>query len=149
MLKGYLSEEKRIDTEQTKTDQDIQAFQTEKQKQLNQIYQVVNLRLSQIQNLTLDEFDENAEDVQHNCRLPPTLGDNVVFTATRMRQLMNRITELRHEERQVKEQFTHLQRYKKSKAKENKEMQKIIGQLTEKFTDIQMLKFGQQVGEKN
>ena len=55
---------------------------------------------------------EIGEDVEHNCRLPPNLDNNVVFTATRMRQLMNRITELRHEERQVKEQFTHLQRYK-------------------------------------
>ena len=45
----FLADEKKIDKDQTAADQEIQQFQSEKQRMLNRIGIVITLRLSQIQ----------------------------------------------------------------------------------------------------
>merc|ERR1719213_183966 len=82
-----LADEKRIDKEQKQTDAEIQQFQTEKQRKLNQVPIVFTLRLSQVQCLKSDE------DLPGPMKLPTELSQYVVFTCNGLNRLMSRITE--------------------------------------------------------
>merc|ERR1712039_622532 len=88
--KKLLDDEKKIDKEQKQTDAEIQQFQTDKQRKLNQVQIVFALRLSQVQCL------------QEPGRLPEELNGQVVFTHEGLSRLMSRITELHQEIREVK-----------------------------------------------
>jgi len=55
----FLSDEKKIEKEQLAADEKIQAFQSEKQRMLNQVLVPLTLRLSQVQCL---ERDSQAEE---------------------------------------------------------------------------------------
>lgn len=132
--KKLLESEQRIDKEQNMTNKEIQQFQTDKQRKLNQVEIVFALRLSQVQCLEDDET-----------RLPAELEEHVVFTHEGLSRLMSRITELHREIKDVKANFKQLQRDYRLQKKEKNQANEHISELTAKFQDIQMLKFGQVV----
>uniref|UniRef100_A0A7S2FZG2 Uncharacterized protein n=1 Tax=Alexandrium andersonii TaxID=327968 RepID=A0A7S2FZG2_9DINO len=133
--KKLLDDERRIDKEQKQTDAEIQHFQTDKQRKLNQVEIVFALRLSQVQCL----------DQQEPERLPPELDGHVVFTREGLARLMSRITELHQENTEVKASHKQLQRDFRLRKKEKNHKLQNIEDLHAKFQDIQMLKFGQVV----
>eukprot|EP00933_Yihiella_yeosuensis_P025357 TRINITY_DN19695_c0_g3_i5.p1 TRINITY_DN19695_c0_g3~~TRINITY_DN19695_c0_g3_i5.p1 ORF type:complete len:1177 (-),score=369.47 TRINITY_DN19695_c0_g3_i5:167-3223(-) len=138
--KKLLDDERRIDKEQKMTDAEIQQFQTDKQRKLNQVPIVFALRLSQVQCLGAPDDSSDGHE-----RLPPDLNEHVVFTTEGLNRLMSRITELHQEVREVKIAHKQLQRDFKSKKKEKNQAMQHIEDLQAKFQDIQMLKFGQTV----
>ena len=99
---------------------------------MNQVPIVFALRLSQVQCLD----DE---------KLPTELSGQVVFTNEGLTRLMNRITELHHEIKDVRANFRQLQREYRVRKKEKTQATHTIEDLQAKFQDIQMLKFGQTV----
>merc|ERR1711920_892147 len=128
-------DERRIDKEQKQTDSEIQQFQTDKQRKLNQVPIVFALRLSQVQ--CLDQGDQE--------RMPSELDHHVVFTHDGLGRLMSRITELHQEIREVKASHKQLQKDFRIQKKEKNTAMQHIEELQAKFQDIQMLKFGQTV----
>eukprot|EP00913_Durusdinium_trenchii_P025093 g23554.t1 len=71
------------------TDAEIQQFQTDKQRKLNQVPIVFALRLSQVQCLAAES------DAME--RMPSELGEQVIFTNEGLKRLMSRINELHQE----------------------------------------------------
>merc|ERR1712136_311156 len=150
-----LDAEKRVDKEQKATDAEIQQFQTDKQRKLNQVQIVFALRLSQIQCLEdpeavaseAMESEEQAAPLVNPDRLqlPAELTGQVVFTHEGLQRLMSRIMELHHETRTVKQNFRQLQGEFRRRKKEKTVVMSQIEELQTKFLDIQMLKFGQTV----
>eukprot|EP00931_Biecheleriopsis_adriatica_P072873 TRINITY_DN47261_c0_g1_i1.p1 TRINITY_DN47261_c0_g1~~TRINITY_DN47261_c0_g1_i1.p1 ORF type:complete len:1243 (-),score=428.26 TRINITY_DN47261_c0_g1_i1:43-3222(-) len=135
--KKLLDDERRIDKEQKMTDTEIQQFQTDKQRKLNQVPIVFALRLSQVQCLGSGDYADGLE------RLPAELGQHVVFTHEGLHRLMSRITELHTEIKEVKARHKQLQRDFRVRQKDKKVALHHIEDLQAKFQDIQMLKFGQ------
>ncbi|CAJ1397957.1 unnamed protein product [Effrenium voratum] len=132
--KKLLDDERRIDKEQKMTDAEIQQFQTDKQRKLNQVPIVFALRLSQVQCLGSNPESE---------KMPPELGQQVIFTNEGLKRLMSRITELHQEIREVKARHKQLQRDFRVRKKDKNVALQHIEDLHAKFQDIQMLKFGQ------
>jgi len=141
-----LGDERKIDGDQKKTDAEIQQFQTDKQRKLNQVEIVFALRLSQVQ--CLDGGTQGVGDADAtpgNEKLPAELDKHVVFTHEGLNRLMTRITELHQEIKDVKVNFQQLRKDYRLRKKEQKQAILNIDDLHEKFQDIQMLKFGQVV----
>ena len=132
--KKLLDDERRIDKEQKMTDTEIQQFQTDKQRKLNQVPIVFALRLSQVQCLASEDSME---------RMPPELAEQVIFTNEGLKRLMSRITELHQEIKEVKARHKQLQRDFRVRKKDKNVALQHIEDLHGKFQDIQMLKFGQ------
>jgi len=138
--KKLLDEERRIDKEKKTTDAEIQQFQTDKLRKLNQVEIVFSLRLAQVQCVEPPEGEAEGHE-----RLPAELDQHVVFTNEGLSRLMSRITELHQEIKEVKNSHKQLQRDFRLRKKEKNQAMKHIEDLTAKFQDIQMLKFGQTV----
>jgi len=129
-----MDEEKRIDNDQRATDKEIQSFQTDKQRKLNQVPIVFALRLSQVQCLGHEP----------GC-LPEELEEQVIFTREGLNRVMSRITELHREKAEVKSSHKQLQKEFRVRKKEKNAKIQNMEELQAKFQDIQMLKFGQVV----
>merc|ERR1712187_108040 len=139
--KKLLDDERNIDKVQKQTDQEIQQFQTDKQRKLNQVQIVFALRISQVQCLDPPADSSTGDNAYH--KLPVELSRHVVFTHEGIHRLMNRIKQLYQEKDEVKANFRQLQRDFRSRKKEKNQAMQHIEDLNLKFQDIQMLKFGQ------
>eukprot|EP00741_Cyanophora_paradoxa_P024459 tig00022075_g23616.t1 len=127
---ALVKKEKLIDQGLHGVENDIQAFQTEKQRKLNELHVVITLKMHQIQCL-LDGH------------LPDDLSQCLVFTNAGLKQLRDRIRQLKEEKQALRRQQKelrkqHVQLTKSKKAKEAK-----ISELEARAYDVQMLKFGQ------
>jgi uncharacterized protein (UPF0335 family) len=142
--KTLLESERRIDKEQKQTDFEIQQFQTDKQRKLNQVEIVFALRLSQVQCLDAPTADDEGISTGPE-KLPAELDRHVVFTHEGLHRLMSRIEELHQEIKDVKAGHRQLQRDFRVQKKEKNQVLKQIEELQGKYQDIQMLKFGQTV----
>ena len=80
----HVSKERLIDKELSSTEGEIEAFQSEKQRALNLIEVTVPLKLNQMKFMK-----EN--------KLPKDISNALIFTATGLTQLRNRINELGNE----------------------------------------------------
>eukprot|EP01083_Nonionella_stella_P289690 985844_1 len=125
--------EKNIDKSLKATEQDIQLFQNEKQRSLNQIIVAIPLKLSQVR--CLDSVG----------RLPtePSAAGALVFTRSRLERLRDRIRELQQEKLNCKKDFLDLKREHKQLTKAIRVKQVQIDGERKKCEDVQLLKFGQ------
>lgn len=126
----YQLKEKQIDKELTATENDIETFQSEKQRALNRIEVTVPLKLSQMKYLIDD-------------KLPADISNALIFTSTGLEKLSNRIHELGQEKIQLSKQFKDLKRGHKVLLKELQTKRAAIAVEQKKCEDVQMLKFGQ------
>jgi WD40 repeat protein len=126
----HQGKERAIDKELASTDQEIEAFQSEKQRALNQIEVTVPLKLNQIKCL------------QQN-RLPADISDCLIFTSTGLDRLRSRIVELGEEKSHLARQHRDLKRGHKVLLKEIQSKKSLIEIEKRKCEDVQMLKFGQ------
>ena len=91
------SKEKSIDKDLANTEVEIEAFQGEKQRALNQIEVTIPLKLSQMKYLD-------------NNRLPQDISNALIFTSTGLQKLRDRIVELGEEKIQLGKQFKDLKK---------------------------------------
>ena len=109
---------------------EIEDFQTQKQRKLNELDVIVPLRFTQLQYL-VDE------------RVPQDLSASLVFFNEGLSQLKRRIKELHQEKTDIKKQHRELKKLHVSFNKSKKEKEQRVAELSEKTRDVQMLKFGQ------
>jgi len=130
MYDRHKSREKSIDKDLANTEVEIEAFQCEKQRALNQIEVTIPLKLSQIKYL-------------EGKKLPTDISDALIFTSTGLQKLRNRIVELGDEKVQLAKQYKDLKRGHKILLKELQIKRDQIAVEQKKCEDVQMLKFGQ------
>jgi hypothetical protein len=126
----YQLKEKQIDKELGATEEDIENFQSEKQRALNRIEVTVPLKLSQLKYLVDD-------------KLPEDISGALIFTSTGLERLKNRIQELGDEKMQLQKQYKDLKRVHKVLLRELQTKRNAIAVEQKKCEDVQMLKFGQ------
>jgi len=126
----HTNKEKNIDKELEKTEADIEQFQSEKQRALNQIEVTIPLKLSQMRYLEDD-------------KLPADISNALIFTSTGLAKLRNRILELQNEKVALTKQFKDLKRGHKVLLKELQSKRELIAVEQKRCQDVQMLKFGQ------
>ncbi|KAJ3323577.1 Cilia- and flagella-associated protein 44 [Boothiomyces sp. JEL0866] len=127
---SLIKKEKIIDVGLKNAEAEIQEFQTQKQRKLNELDVVVPLKFSQIQYLENDHF-------------PKDMSSCLVFYNEGLIQLKRRIKELHQEKADIKKQHRELRKHHVSFNKSRKEKQQKVAELSERARDVQMLKFGQ------
>ena len=125
-----IKKEKAIDKALKDTETDIQAFQTEKQGELNELHVVVTLHMSQVRHI---------EDGQ----LPVDLTKDLVFPSSELEQLRNRIKELGQEKADLRKRQKSLRVEHVSLVKAQGVKAQRLRELDARAVDVQMLKFGQ------
>ena len=129
--------EAKISHEIQKTEQEIQEFERDKMKRLNQISTSLILAQDQIQ--IVDE---------HN-KLPPTLEGYVVFTNGDLEQLSERILQLKKEKQDEENQRKKLNLRMKEYERKKKEAEKKKDSARKKYEEIQKLRFGHAINLEN
>ncbi|KAL5033039.1 hypothetical protein BDV3_000061 [Batrachochytrium dendrobatidis] len=109
---------------------EIQDFQTQKQRKLNELDVLVPLRFHQIQYLERD-------------MIPSDLSPALVFVNDGLLKLQNRIYELQQEKADIKKQHKELRKQHVSFIKSKRDKQQKLHELSDRAKDVQMLKFGQ------
>ncbi len=127
---ALLKKEKVIDASMKKAESEIEDFQTQKQRKLNELDVIVPLRFSQIQYL-------------NNNKVPTDLSEALVFYNEGLYNLKKRIKELHQEKNDIKKQHRELRKQHVSLNKSKKEKELRVLELQAKARDVQMLKFGQ------
>ena len=127
---SLIKKEKIIDLAMKNAESEIEDFQTQKQRKLNELDVVVPLRFHQIQYL-------------NNEKIPRDLTSSLVFHNDGLSQLKRRIKELHQEKNDIKKQHRELKKLHVSFNKSKKEKEQRVSELTAKARDVQMLKFGQ------
>jgi len=129
-----IKKEKVIDKALRDTEADIQTFQTDKQRKLNELHVVVTLQMAQVRHLHTPDFQN---------KLPADLSKSLVFPSSELSRLGSRIKELQVEKsdlrkRQKALRTEHVVLGRDQAAKEDK-----LRELDARARDVQMLKFGQ------
>ncbi|KAJ3125750.1 Cilia- and flagella-associated protein 44 [Physocladia obscura] len=127
-----IKKEKVIDTALRSSESEIQDFQTQKQRKLNELDVIVPLRLHQIQYL-------------ENNALPQNLSQALIFVNNGLYKLKNRIKELQQEKLDIRKNHKELKKMHVALIKSRKEKQQKLTELEGRATDVQMLKFGQTI----
>lgn len=130
---ALIKKEKALDAALLETDRDIESFQNEKQRKLNELHVVVVLHLSQLR---------YRNDLG---QLPADLSECLVFTHDGLDRLALRIGELADEKVELRRRQKDLRRKKELLAKERKGKIARNLELDARAVDVQLLKFGQQV----
>eukprot|EP00163_Fabomonas_tropica_P003294 TRINITY_DN1277_c0_g1_i2.p1 TRINITY_DN1277_c0_g1~~TRINITY_DN1277_c0_g1_i2.p1 ORF type:complete len:1610 (+),score=529.40 TRINITY_DN1277_c0_g1_i2:771-5600(+) len=141
---GFVKKEKLIDTSLKQIEKEIQAFQSEKQRRMNELDVVVSLKMEQIETV-----DENGKPVLPLEGEPMDNITSLVFTRGGLARLQNRIKELVQEIRNEKKRVKHLKQELFNKQKNQKAKIDKIQALTARVLDVQLLKFGQEVDLEN
>ncbi|KAI9333809.1 hypothetical protein BDR26DRAFT_805717, partial [Obelidium mucronatum] len=130
---ALLKKEKIIDAALRATESEIQDFQTQKQRKLNELDVVVPLRAHQIQYLDEQEV------------LPADLSQALIFVNSGLSKLKTRIKELQQEKLDIRKNHKELKKMHVSLIKSRKEKQLKLMELEGRATDVQLLKFGQTI----
>lgn len=141
--------------------QEIEAFETEKQQQLNQIEIVVPLKLHQLQYLvrkpqhhrtSSDDMHTNQnykdQQIQHSngaygLTLPPTLNNALVVHHATIDKLKSTIASHHHHRQLLQQQLNEIKTYTKQLGKQIRSKQQLVEIEQKKCDEIQLLKFGQ------
>nr|KAJ3422153.1 Cilia- and flagella-associated protein 44 [Polyrhizophydium stewartii] len=129
---SLIKKEKIIGVSLKNAETEIQDFQTQKQRKLNELDVVVPLRFHQIQLL-----ERNS--------IPSDLSSALVFINEGLFKLRSRIRELQQEKADIKKQHKELRKQHVSFIKSKKEKQQKLQELSDRARDVQMLKFGQTI----
>jgi hypothetical protein len=122
--------ERKINSDLQRTEDEIEQFQTQKQRALNSIRVTIPLKLHQLKYLV-------------NGRLPEDISNALIFTSTGLDKLRERIVFLGNQKLALREQFKQRKKEHKALKKELKDKKLQIDEEKKKCEDVQMLKFGQ------
>lgn len=111
------------------TENEIQEFESLKQRKLNELQVLVPLRFHQLQFL-------------ENNSVPKDLASALVFSNSGLDRLKNRMAELQSEKIEIEKQHKELKRHHVNYVKNRKEKQLHLLDLEGRSKDLQMLKFG-------
>ena len=125
-----IKKEKTIDKALKDTEVDIQTFQTEKQGKLNELHVVVTLHMSQVRHVI-------------DGKLPSDLTEDLVFPASKLDGLRNRIRQLGQEKSDLRKRQKALRTEHVTLHREQAVKQEKLRELDARLRDVQMLKFGQ------
>ncbi|NWT72000.1 CFA44 protein, partial [Prunella himalayana] len=123
---------KEIQTNLDTTNRELEAFQWEKLRRLNELDVVVPLRLHQVQCLVDGE-------------MPRDFSHTLVFTNQSLQYLQNRIVDLRNEKIMQREIHKKAKEQHKQLLQDKKEMEMEIQGLEERCNNLMMEKFGRLV----
>ncbi|XP_074839653.1 cilia- and flagella-associated protein 44 [Carettochelys insculpta] len=111
---------------------ELEAFQREKQQQLNELHVVVPLKLHQV------EYVVNGE-------LPSDLSQALVFTNHALEYLHQRIMALQHEKLEQRELYKQARQQHKQLIRDRRELEIRIRRLEENCNQLMLMKFGRVV----
>lgn len=161
------TKERQIDKDLAQTGKEIQAFQTEKQRKLNELDIYIVQNLDQFKNLVDKEGnpapdnctdsgsnpleEESGEETKdgstprklQNIYLPSTIPNCLVFAESELVALRKRIDQLNVGNKALRTHFKDLHKEQKKLAREKDTKMKLILGLEERCRELQMLKFGQ------
>ncbi|NXR25528.1 CFA44 protein, partial [Cinclus mexicanus] len=123
---------KEVETSLDVTNRELEAFQWEKLRRLNDLYVVVPLRLHQVQCLVDGE-------------IPHDFSQTLVFTNQSLQYLQKRIVDLHNEKIMQREIHKKAQERHKQLLQDKKEMKMEIQRLEERCNHLMMEKFGRLV----
>ncbi|KAA3681859.1 uncharacterized protein DEA37_0009501 [Paragonimus westermani] len=130
-LDSWSKKQRIVETAQKQAHSELEAFQLEKQRKLNELDTVVILRLNQI-------------EYHHNCSVPADLSAGLIFERCNLDILHQRIRELqdekkqqRREQKEAKDRHVMLQKHKKLFQKELEKMTAVCDhEMIDKFGKI-------------
>jgi len=125
-----VKKEKVIDKALRDTEADIQAFQTEKQRKLNELHVLVTLQLHQVEHL-VDE------------KLPADLTSSLVISNAELRQLKARTRVIQDEKKELRRKQKSLRAEHAALLKDQAIKAERVREYEARAYDVQMLKFGQ------
>ena len=143
----HIGRERQIDKDLKSSEVEIQKFQTEKQKKINELLVTIPLKMNQI-NLWKTELDEegNKVEVPENpkvLRESVSINECAIFDEKKLEKLRNRIGELKEEIVVSKNSFSELHKTKRALEKDKLTRKKDIEKQAKECEEIQLLKFGQ------
>ena len=143
----HIGRERQIDKDLKSTEVEIVKFQTEKQKEINELLVSIPLKIGQIKLWKTEADSEgNVVEIPEN---PTTLRESVkidecaVFSEGALEKLTHRIDELKDEIVVDKGNFSGLHREKRALEKNRVVRENEIAKKEKECEEIQMLKFGQ------
>ncbi|ESO88398.1 hypothetical protein LOTGIDRAFT_193297 [Lottia gigantea] len=128
-LEGLQKKAKVIDASLKYAQNDLEAFQLEKQQKLNELDVVVTLRLHQILHIV-------------NSVLPQDLSQTLVFESSGVERLQHRIKELEHEKHLQKKQMKESRKKHVQLIKDRKLFEEKISEMNETCNEMMIAKFG-------
>ena len=139
--------ERLIDKELQSTENEIEAFQSEKQRALNLIEVAIPLKINQMKYLATTAPAASSSDgggvvASGAGKLPKDISQALIFTSTGLRKLQHRILELSSEKSNLHRQFRELKKQHKSLLKEQSVIREGIAQEKENGRRAQEKKFG-------
>mmetsp|Transcript_22043 Transcript_22043/g.68942 ORF Transcript_22043/g.68942 Transcript_22043/m.68942 type:complete len:1581 (+) Transcript_22043:131-4873(+) len=143
---------KLLETDSIAFTKELQSFQTEKQKRLNEIQTVCSLSANQIYFLETNDIDKMSNWNEMNSAsewkdrrllIPGDISHAVLFSKTVLWNLHRRISSLDVENKSERANLKELHRLKRQLQKAKVSCHAQILHATNKCNDLQMLKFGQ------
>ncbi|GMH77149.1 hypothetical protein TrST_g4112 [Triparma strigata] len=145
----HVGRERQIDKDLKSTEIEIQKFQTEKQKEINELLVTIPLKVGQIR---LWKPEVGAEGEMVEVPSDPTIlresvkiNECTIFSEDDLGKIRNRIGELKDEIVVDKGNFSGLHKEKRALEKDKLVKEKKIEKQAKECEEIQMLKFGQLV----
>lgn len=135
---NLIKKEKVIDKALRDTEGDIQAFQTDNQRKLNELHVVVMLQMRQVQHLVAVEGREAPAE-----QLPTDTTASLVFASSELKKLKLRIQELQVEKAELRRKQKALRSEHVVLSKDQAVKRELLNDLEARAYDVQMLKFGQ------
>ncbi|RHY27270.1 hypothetical protein DYB32_006884 [Aphanomyces invadans] len=139
-----IQKQRQIDKELTATEQDIQAFQTEKQMRFNELDVIVALSKHQLRCLQpKDAATAEAAGTDPNALyLPETVDNALVFNHSVVDRLAHRIVTLQDENKSLRQVFRDLHKQQSQLLRDKTRQHELIDEVNEKCNQLQLLKFG-------
>jgi len=125
-----IKKEKVIDKALSDTEKDIQAFQTEKQRKLNELHVLVVLQTHQVEHVVED-------------KLPQDMTESLIAANGDLRQLKSRTREIQDEKKELRRKQKALRLEHVALQKEQAAKAERVREFEARAYDVQMLKFGQ------
>ncbi|KAH6585557.1 hypothetical protein BASA50_001166 [Batrachochytrium salamandrivorans] len=129
---SFIKKERVIGISLKVAEDEIQDFQTQKQRKLNELDVVVPLKFHQIQHLERN-------------MIPSDLSVTLVFVNAGLSKFYNRISELKQERVDIKRQHKELRKQHVGFIKNKREKEKNLQELSDRARNVQLLKFGKVV----
>ena len=151
MYERLMAKVKTMEKEAKKLDEEMQIFQSDKQKALNQIEVSLPLQLSQIVHLQANDLNNNGSTDGSSSggsgyyQLPGQLQDCIVFPLAQLNRVKQREQQLIAETHDIDTEFHKVRNVAKSITKEMEGWQQRIGEESKRCENVQLLKFGRLV----
>ncbi|CAK4692665.1 unnamed protein product [Aphanomyces euteiches] len=143
-----IQKQRQIDKELTATDQDIQAFQTEKQMRFNELDVIVALSKQQLRCMQPKDAESDGGGgsvvgfTKRALYLPESVENALVFNQSVVHRLSQRIGTLQDENKSLRQVFRDLHKQQNQLLRDKTRQNELIGDIQDKCNQLQMLKFG-------